>query len=202
MCIRDRYIPEVVYFFQKTLLTFIVEKESKEKPLDFENIRLDSYEWGLPMNTNFPKERSITIPLHTFSTMDTELQSVEKRVSLLLNVMESLDTTISTIWKDLPAFKEIILPIQKLLSTYASKYPHFEKPKNLLNKIEKLTKFTEHVPLTLQNHRPISIPTHAPKYEENFNPDKKSYDPDRTRSEINKMKAQLKNCLLYTSRCV
>ena len=40
----------------------------------------------------------------------------------------------------------------------------------------------------------------APKYEENFNPDKKSYDPDRTRSEVNKMKAQLKKERKFTMK--
>lgn len=114
--------------------------------------------------------------------------------------MESLDATISTVWKSLPAFNEIILPIQQLLSAYTSKYSDFEKPRNILNKVEKLTKFTEHIPLALQNHKPVSIPTHAPKYEENFNPDKKSYDPDRTRSEINKMKAQLKKERKFTMK--
>ncbi|CAI4320564.1 AGA_1a_G0007400.mRNA.1.CDS.1 [Saccharomyces cerevisiae] len=198
--ISKRYIPEVVYFFQKILLTFIVEKENQEKPLDFENIRLDSYELGLPLDVDFTKKRSTIIPLHTLSTMDTEAHPVDQCVSVLLNVMESLDATISTVWKSLPAFNEIILPIQQLLSAYTSKYSDFEKPRNILNKVEKLTKFTEHIPLALQNHKPVSIPTHAPKYEENFNPDKKSYDPDRTRSEINKMKAQLKKERKFTMK--
>ncbi|CAI4057315.1 hypothetical protein SKDZ_04G0930 [Saccharomyces kudriavzevii ZP591] len=198
--ISKRYIPEMVYFFQKILLTFIVKKKNQEIPLDFENIRLDSYELGLPMDVDFSKKRSAIIPLHTLSTMNKEPQSVDQIISLLLNIMESLDVAISTVWKELPAFEEIISPIQKLLNAYVSRYSHFVKPSGILNKIEKLLKFTEHIPLTLQNHKPVSIPTHAPKYEENFNPDKKSYDPDRTRSEINKMKAQLKKERKFTMK--
>ncbi|KOH00225.1 snoRNA-binding rRNA-processing protein NOP14 [Saccharomyces eubayanus] len=198
--ISKRYIPEAVYFFQKVLFTFIVEKKNQDKPLDFETIRLDSYELGLPKDADFSENRSSVIPLHSLSTMDEKLQSVNLKTCLLSNIMESLDVTISTVWKELPAFQEIISPIQKLLNVYALRYPGFVKAKNLLSKIEKLLKFTEHIPLALQNHRPISIPTHAPKYEENFNPDKKSYDPDRTRSEINKMKAQLKKERKFTMK--
>ncbi|EJS44411.1 nop14p [Saccharomyces arboricola H-6] len=198
--ISKRYIPEVVYFFQKILSTFIVKLKTQEKPLDFENIRLDSYELGLPIDADFSRKRSTIIALHDLSSMDIAPQSVDQRISLLLNIMESLDATIFTVWKELPAFEEIISPIRKLLDTYVSRYPHFVTPKNLLGKIEKISKFTEHIPLALQNHKPVSIPTHAPKYEENFNPDKKSYDPDRTRSEINKMKAQLKKERKFTMK--
>ncbi|QEO23431.1 hypothetical_protein [Candidozyma auris] len=47
-------------------------------------------------------------------------------------------------------------------------------------------------PLTLQEHRQLAIKTFAPKFEENFNPDKKSYDENRDRQELNKIKAQIK----------
>lgn len=50
----------------------------------------------------------------------------------------------------------------------------------------------ERKPLLLQHHRPLAIPTFAPKFEENYNPDKKYYDPNRTRQEINKLRHQLK----------
>lgn len=63
--------------------------------------------------------------------------------------------------------------------------------------IEKLDKIITNInrslqPLELQHHRKIAIPTYQPKFEENFNPDKKSYDLDVERQEINKIKLELK----------
>ena len=63
-----------------------------------------------------------------------------------------------------------------------------------------LTRFTklhdnlvkDRKPLTLQHHRALAIATFAPKFEENFNPDKKSYDINRERQELNKVKHKLK----------
>ena len=46
-------------------------------------------------------------------------------------------------------------------------------------------------PLLLHNHRPLAIKTSIPKFEESFNPDR-HYDPDRERSELNKLKAEHK----------
>ena len=96
--------------------------------------------------------------------------------------------------------QELTISIQKLLIEYHIRYPKLEKTKQILDKLQRLQKFDEHIPLTLQNHKPVSIPSHAPKFEENFNPDKKSYDPDRTRQEINKMKAQIKKERKFTMK--
>jgi nucleolar protein 14 len=46
-------------------------------------------------------------------------------------------------------------------------------------------------PLLLHNHRPLAIKTSIPKFEESYNPDR-HYDPDRERSELNKLKAEHK----------
>ena len=46
-------------------------------------------------------------------------------------------------------------------------------------------------PLLLHNHRPLAIKTSIPKFEESYNPDR-HYDPDRDRSELNKLKAEHK----------
>jgi nucleolar protein 14 len=46
-------------------------------------------------------------------------------------------------------------------------------------------------PLLLHSHRPLAIKTSIPKFEESFNPDR-HYDPDRERSELNKLKAEHK----------
>jgi nucleolar protein 14 len=46
-------------------------------------------------------------------------------------------------------------------------------------------------PLLLHNHRPLAIKLAIPKFEEGYNPDR-HYDPDRERSDLNKLKAEHK----------
>lgn len=53
------------------------------------------------------------------------------------------------------------------------------------------TKLDSRRPLLLHNHRPLAIKTSIPKFEESYNPDR-HYDPDRERSDLNKLKAEHK----------
>lgn len=46
-------------------------------------------------------------------------------------------------------------------------------------------------PLELHHHRPLAIKTSIPKFEESFNPER-HYDPDKTRTEIAKLKKEHK----------
>ena len=46
-------------------------------------------------------------------------------------------------------------------------------------------------PLALHHHRPLPIKTSIPKFEESYNPTS-HYDPDRQRSELNKLQAEHK----------
>lgn len=45
-------------------------------------------------------------------------------------------------------------------------------------------------PLMLQSHRPIPIALHNPRFEESYNPDKKSYDPDTDRQNLSKLRRE------------
>lgn len=47
-------------------------------------------------------------------------------------------------------------------------------------------------PLELHHHRPLPIPSNIPKFIENYNLDKKSYDPNEERVEMAKLKAEHK----------
>lgn len=192
--ISQRYIPEQTFFFEKCLASLL----NDPSPEILRQVKIDSHELGLAEKSSFNNDQCTTLRLHQiFGT--NELDEGFKR-TLLMNVLESLEMTVSLIWKQLPAFEEITLNISKLLNEYAINLPTLKKPQQILEKIEKLRKFSDHTPLTLQHHRPVSIPSHAPKFEENFNPDKKSYDPDKTRSEINKMKSLLKKERKFTMK--
>ncbi|KAI5960978.1 NOP14 [Candida pseudojiufengensis] len=111
--------------------------------------------------------------------------------NLLVKLCYIMDKCI-TIWKDNSSIIEILksfISLQKHLIKYIS------IPSNqFLPKFEKLLKQSElsRKPLTLQSHKQISIPSLTPKFEENFNPDKKSYDINKTNQEISKLKQQYK----------
>lgn len=190
--ISKRYIPELVTFYEKILATFINIDETAA-------IRTDTDKLAFQGNVIFDENDSSIIQLHDiFNEKVNRTTSFQK--AILLNILSSLDTFISNIWRNLPAFPEIIINIKYIMSQYVDKFETLTIAKNVYDKIIKLEKFHEHIPLTLQNHRPLSIPSNAPKFEENFNPDKKSYDPDRTRNEINKMKAQIKKERKFTMK--
>lgn len=189
-----RYVPELTYFFEKSLATLLSNSNND----DMVNIKLDSYNLGVAQTIDFSKSVSFTLHIHEIFEAGEIGNDLE--IPLLLNILDSLETAVSLIWKELPALSEITLKIKVLLNKYSRDYPTLKLPQQILNKIERFQKFNEHIPLTLQNHRPVSIPSHAPKFEENFNPDRKSYDPDRSRSEVNKMKNLLKKERKFTMK--
>ncbi|KSA01426.1 uncharacterized protein AC631_02789 [Debaryomyces fabryi] len=88
---------------------------------------------------------------------------------------------------------EILSSFSKLASHLAVYYksPKLDQLTEKMSKIQN-NLIKERKPLALQHHKAISIATFAPKFEENFNPDKKSYDVNRERQEMNKIKNQIK----------
>lgn len=95
---------------------------------------------------------------------------------------------------------QAVIAVSKLMDTYKdiSAFPEtFEFSKDipeLADKYGRITKFklADRKPLTLHKHRPLAIKTMAPKFEENFNVDKKSYNPDMALQETQKLRAELK----------
>lgn len=65
----------------------------------------------------------------------------------------------------------------------------------LINRLERQIKFTIEkrikTPLLLQQHRPIPIAQHLPKFEKAYSMDR-HYDPDHERSQQHKLEAQIK----------
>ncbi|CCH61768.1 hypothetical protein TBLA_0F02260 [Henningerozyma blattae CBS 6284] len=192
--LSKRFIPEVAYFLEKSLTSLLDRKFS-----NLDGIRLDSHALGLTKFSNFDENDTPILYLHQIFDNNNNSTDTFKK-SIIKNCLESLEHIISSVWKELPAFKELIKPFELLLRQYSTAYPSLSNSEHIIDKIERLLKFDEHTPLTLQNHKPIAIPSRAPKFEENFNPDKKSYDPDRTRSELNKLKAQIKKERKFTMK--
>lgn len=189
--ISERFVPEVVNFLERAVLVLVQE------PTKVENWQELATQVRQPKKSKFTLSKSTTLP-ESFPPLvlnSWDDSSEDQRARLLLKTIQLIDRYVSKSWKELDAFKEISKPFIVLLQ-HAIKY-HASNPAipALLQKLTNITRIAskERVPLTLQAHRPLSIPTFAPKFEENYNPDKKYYDPDRTRQDIRKLQHQLKD---------
>lgn len=127
-------------------------------------------------------------------------ESNEQLKLSLLNILVNMCGVMAETWTDKAAFAEVFEPIAACLShltseTCASKIgkPMRTRAQEKLQQIQRLLQEARRArkPLLLHNHRPLPIKTSIPKFEESFNPDK-HYDPDRDRSELNRLKAEHK----------
>ncbi|VUG18656.1 NOP14 [Brettanomyces bruxellensis] len=188
--VAKRVIPEVVSFLEKAILVLV--QEPNQIP-DYKSLGTDD---RCPQSTKFTLAASTELPteLHPLSLSKWDDESVDQRLALLLKVICTLDRYVSIIYKECSSFIEITTPFVILLKHMLKYHALNLKVKSLLMKIENVRRIAkdERKPLLLQHHRPLAIPTFAPKFEENYNPDKKYYDPNRTRQEINKLRHQLK----------
>jgi nucleolar protein 14 len=176
-----RYIPEVVYFLQKALLSIAPTDISGDDLTAKPDVRLP-----------LPTKISSKIESLRISDVDRELGDSHK-FALFQQILSTLELALDT-WKDKTALIEISKPFVTILSQLQETYPDFKPVVSLSQKFNRLLKFSrdERKPLALQEHKKLAIATYAPKFEENFNPEKKSYDPNRQRQEINKMRSQVK----------
>ena len=126
--------------------------------------------------------------------------SLEEVKTSLLFTFSKLLRTAAGLWQSKNAFIEIFAPavaiLQHLTSFACSSKLH--KTTNIsltltLSHIQTLitTSISARSPLKLHHHRPLAIKQSYPKFEESYNHDR-HYDPDRERSEMNKLKAEHK----------
>lgn len=187
--LSKRYIPETVYFLQKALLSLVVNPDDIESDMTLP-IRLDTFDCGLKLKEPSLPDDAV-VHLHELFTKSTTNEE-DLKINVLSNLFEDLEKLIGSHWNNEAAFPEICEIFEPILSVYKVRYPSITTVESIEEKIKRMKKLNKHYPLALQAHRPTAIPSYAPKFEENFNPAKKSYDTDVARNEVNKMKAQLK----------
>lgn len=181
-----RFDPEVINFIEHLVLMLVPEPEK------FDNTKLislanPSVKYDLLKSTKFTQDHMLSIN-DIFHNANTSAF----KAKLLIKLIHLMDKSIN-LWRD----KSSII---YLLESYMSFLKHIVKYTTIDPIPQLLTKFTKlhhqaHTslkPLTLQHHKSIAIATLAPKFEENFNPDKKSYDENKDRQELNKVRQQLK----------
>lgn len=185
-----RYDPEVVRFIEKTLHWLLPEPEKITVTLGGRSLR-----GCLNLSASFkPKKVDGSLKVQQLFELSSKEASAQLKFGLI-NKCVSLIDSYTSLWRDKSAAIEILSSWQILLK-HAAKYflAYFPQLQDVMSRQQKLIKNMEHSrkPLTLQEHRKLAIKTFAPRFEENFNPDKKSYDPDRDRQELNKIRAQIK----------
>lgn len=166
--LSKRYAPESLYFITKAIDMFNSKDISLQKDSEY-------------------KELSLRKLLHT---KKGESNNVLK--NLLLNMEKSL----SIVWKEKVAINEICDILEPRLKKLHTKYQTVEtiadSTQRIMTSIDAIKNENLHHPLILQNHRLISIPLVTPKFEDNFNPDKKyNNDLSPQQNEINKLKKQI-----------
>lgn len=192
-----RYIPEVINHLEKSLIHLIPEPEKINHKNELISISHSIKDSGINLNKNekFNKFDDENITLNLTSLFNSNTKNISQhKFNLIIKTIYLIDKSI-TLWKDNSSIVEIIKPFniifKHLLRYYASTLPKLNVIVAKFNKLESNT-LRDRKPLVLQFHKALSIPTFTPKFEENFNPDKKSYDPNRERQEIGKMRHELK----------
>lgn len=94
-------------------------------------------------------------------------------------------TAMADLWKEKPSFIELFTPTLPLLKSLSAK-----KEQQTITILLHQSRLRRR-PLELHHHRKQPIRTSVPKFEENFNPDK-HYDPDKERSDANKLQKEYK----------
>lgn len=194
--LSKRYIPELLNYSLNALWSLAPVQPSRATGFFPVHCLPDSFRMVKEFTGN-PRR------LKFWDIVTAEQVSEETKQELklaLLSTVISIYSTMVDLWTGKPAFCEIFEPVASVLKHLTSKVcaskigkPTTTKARETLQQIQDLLQQARvaRKPLLLHNHRPLPIKTSIPKFEESFNPDK-HYDPDRDRSETNKLKAEHK----------
>lgn len=117
----------------------------------------------------------------------------------LMHTLLSLLSKLADMYSGKSAFTPFFNPAKEIVSHLLSLSTPL--PKHLIPILTStLTTLNQHLahacrtlrPLELHHHRPLPIPSHIPKFHEDYSLDKRSYDPNRQRVEFQKLKAEHK----------
>lgn len=186
--LSKRYIPEMTNFVEKALLSLIPE------PTQLTHTALLSTDIVLTTNSNLLKNDKFRAqePL-IMNDLVSQENSPQFKYKLLVKLFAVVDRIVA-LYRDKSILIEIVTPLIAILK-HLIRYCGVEMAQIISPLVSKLTNIQGNVlraPLALQQHKSVAIKTYAPKFEENFNPDKFSYDVNRERAELNKVQNELK----------
>lgn len=183
-----RYDPEVVKFVEHTLLQLVPEPTKIGATLSCK-----AKKSTLSLGKTY-KPTSSPSPMRVQTLFEPIADEDAFKFQLVERTLAIMDRSVST-WMEKSALVEVVGSFERQLKHLARYYSgHLPTLGALLTRFGNVSRnqTSSRKPLRLQEHRQLAIKTFAPKFEENFNPDKKSYDLNRERQEMNKMKAQVK----------
>ncbi|KAI5950625.1 NOP14 [Candida margitis] len=189
--LSKRYDPELVNFIEHSVLMLMPEPETFDIP-KLLSLANPSVKFDLPKSTKFEKDHLISITDIYATITNNEEDASKFKSKLLIKLINLMDKSVG-LWRDKSSLIELVNSYISLLK-HIIKYTTVEPIPQLLTKFTNLATQANksRKPLTLQSHKSIAIATYAPKFEENFNPDKKSYDENKDRQELSKVRQQLK----------
>ena len=144
-----------------------------------------------PPGSWIPRKLSFSESFSTSHSSDTGL-------ALMCTLLHLL-SLFADMYSGKPAFTPFFNPAKEIVSHLLS--PPTPLPKSLIPILTStLTTLSQHLaharrslrPLELHHHRPVPIPSHIPKFHEDYSLDKRSYDPDRERVALQKLRAEHK----------
>ncbi|KAI8141258.1 nucleolar protein 14 [Fennellomyces sp. T-0311] len=199
--VAKRYVPEVMNFLQRSLI-LLSPKDMFGGNSDVPGTFALGTSDGTSLHISDPAVEDVDeIPSVSLEQLGIESVDDEEtntlRLSLLRGVLRLL-TKYLQLYASTPALVEIFEPLHSIITQMASGSWHkdIESSLNTLeDRLKRQMKFCKDkrikTPLQMQSHRPIPIAQHLPKFEKGYSLDK-HYDPDRERSEYNKLQAQIK----------
>ncbi|KAG7097442.1 hypothetical protein E1B28_004787 [Marasmius oreades] len=197
--LSKRFVPEIINFMLNSVLHLTRSrfKDVKELPgtfpaPDFRSDIIRNTVVGSKLSTlgeqgieraNLPK---ILLGRHSGSD----------KLNLLALSLDLL-TRYADAYKGLEAFIEIFEPVLEVCEGLDVSERGKEIQQRLSSIVESLSRLLKFArksrhPLTLQNHKPIPIPSYVPKFESTFSSYLRAQDPDRERNEANKLRSQYK----------
>lgn len=181
----NRLVPEVVSFLERALFSMLgnihaeldVQKTFLQEPTSTKvfAVDLDQLKALKPSSLHLRENGKV---------------SPSSKPKLLLELVQTVDRFMA-IWKDKVAFVEIFGPLEDMLSAIQVYHPSIKQVHEKGGRMMKLA-LQSRKPVTMQSHKPIPLKSLVPQFEDNYNIDKKSYDPNTERQEISKLKAQVK----------
>ncbi|RCH91257.1 nucleolar complex protein 14, partial [Rhizopus azygosporus] len=192
--VSKRYVPEVLNFFSKNLV-MLAPKDTFAS--DFPGLFPLDKLGQMPIK-NIKGNDIEHIPNVTLDELSTETESDDHyRLSLVQATLRQLEKYLQ-LYASTAAFKEVFEGTLDVIERLNSLEWH-KDIKNLLDtlkgRLERQIKFCiekrTKTPLRLQQHRPIPIAQHLPKFEKAYSMDR-HYDPDQARAQLRKLESQVK----------
>jgi nucleolar protein 14 len=190
-----RYVPEVVSYITNALVALA--------PVPMPESITGASSWLVHLQTKCSSLRADSKDKKTDRVLpfDTlyHAEDVANPWALLLTFAKLLDEA-SKLWSTKSAFDDIFKTpmsvLTHLLTKECTKHIPLTHHSTLLaihTSITTLqsTSLSTRTPLLLHTHRPLAIKLSIPKFEEGYNPDR-HYDPDRSRADLAKLKAEHK----------